>query len=61
MNLDVKNIRSKMSQVFALQQQGKLAEAETIFRQVLAIDPTNADASVFLGISLAKAGKTLEA
>lgn len=61
MNLDVKNIRSKMSQGFALQQQGKLAEAETIFRQVIAIDPTNADALAFLGITLAKVGKGLEA
>jgi len=48
-------------QAIALQQQGKLAEAEAMFRQILAVAPTNAAALYSLAVILLNSSRQAEA
>jgi len=46
---------------YALQRQGRLAEAAAVFRQVIAREPHNADALHLLGVTVGQMGKPQEA
>src|SRR5579859_5189624 len=51
----------QIAQGHALQRQGKFAEAEVAFRQVLAQEPNNAQALHLLGVTVGRMGRPLEA
>ena len=54
-------LRELYGRAAALHQQGKLAEAEPLYRQILAADPANFGALHMLGIVLAQQGRLAEA
>ena len=51
------NAEQLYQQGIAAYDRGNLSEAESIFSQVVKIDPNNADAYIYLGIALRKQGK----
>jgi tetratricopeptide (TPR) repeat protein len=52
---------AELAQGYALQRQGRLADAAAIFRQVIAREPRNGDALHLLGITLGQMGRPQEA
>jgi len=54
-------IAAQMQSAIALHRAGRLAEAESIYRRVLAADPQHPDANHLLGLALHQSGKSSEA
>ena len=52
---------TELAQGYALQQQGRLAEAATLFRRAIAREPQNGDALHLLGVTLGRMGQAGEA
>ncbi|HZT01011.1 MAG TPA: tetratricopeptide repeat protein [Steroidobacteraceae bacterium] len=52
---------TELAQGYTLQQQGRLAEAATLFRQAIAREPNNGDALHLLGVTLGRMGQAQEA
>ena len=52
---------TELAQGYALQRQGRLAEAAAVFRQVIVREPRNADALHLLGVTLGQMGQPQEA
>jgi len=57
----VATIAEAMAMAFNHHQRGELAAAETIYRQVVAAEPTHADAWHLLGVAAHQAGRQEEA
>jgi tetratricopeptide (TPR) repeat protein len=53
--------RTQLAHALNLQQQGRLAEAVSLYRQVLSQEPRNADALHLYGVALATMGRTQDA
>lgn len=54
-------IKDVLAQAFQLHQSGRLAQAEQLYRQVLAVEPDHADARHLLGVAALQAGRHADA
>jgi tetratricopeptide (TPR) repeat protein len=55
------NSRAQLAQALTLQQQGRLADAVSLYREVLSNEPRNGDALHLCGLALARMGRVKEA
>ena len=57
----LKSVSAKLSQAIEAQKIGSLVEAETLYKQVLELDPNQPNANHNMGVLMVASGKLLEA
>ena len=56
----MRNTNPALAQAYALDRQGRLAEAIAAYQKLLATEPSNSDALHLLGIAMARTGRAAE-